>query len=809
MFPKLSSTGKAVAAIPLAMGVSFYAGTQNPPERTPLPIQKATETTIRVSPLPEPSRPIDLTVIPPDESQEVAPREETFRSALKWRTVENRPSAAALELADLYVALYNAGALKVRSFPNPENKTPESLLRKNGLFFPRAQIRDFPAALSHLLCDLNARRCERTRKKVDKAALESATGHLNGLDIEISPAKSDWTNRPGEALTLPDYAIEYVMDLGKVQSTSDYFDPTNYKRPEWADCSRYERSCEVLVRDLNELDYGETPSRWGIVPVRRAFVELPIHREDWKHISDLLLDQSHEDAPFRKEVFEQHMERIMVDAVRSGASTPRKDGADGDRSYFDEVTNQLASVIGGQIVPMTRVVYKALEQSLTLEETNRYGAIVDYFPLIDHPYPSGTKPDSKFAQNPVGVLIADGPITDHCDLPPPFSKASTSCEPRMVGRANKSQGDHGNHVMGIVGARRNEVGTLGVNDNVTLRHFDTSGLGNNLATRMTDLKVMLAAKGKDKVVVTNFSGGVVQNIRPKVLWETLTRRPQTLVVGAVDERGIETIDADNCRVFPACFGDYKGEHDSGRIKRNIISVVGLDHEMDAPDVFGTDVTPGSDYGIFFDIAAPGVDIPSLTRSDYGVMTGTSQAAAIVSGAASMVYSAFRETDYYHNTDRDIAAAQVRNRLLYTSDFYKSLRKKVAFGRLNVRRAIALKASQVVLRSDPDAPPVIGELDPKGVSDVVCNYLDEDGIAQSKTINWIDIRRISIPPGMTTRTVVYNTIPSDRFSPVAAIHTCSIRNSDLPLVLWPDDDPGTKIPLSIGLIQDYTSSINIL
>ena len=68
------------------------------------------------------------------------------------------------------------------------------------------------------------------------------------------------------------------------------------------------------------------------------------------------------------------------------------------------------------------------------------------------------------------------------------------------------------------------------------------------------------------------------------------------------------------------------------------------------------------------------------------MSGTSQAAPLVAGAASLL--ALKNPNLYPET--------IKNRLIYTSDLFPSLYQKVQGGRLNVSRALDFEQAQLSL-----------------------------------------------------------------------------------------------------------------
>jgi subtilisin family serine protease len=106
---------------------------------------------------------------------------------------------------------------------------------------------------------------------------------------------------------------------------------------------------------------------------------------------------------------------------------------------------------------------------------------------------------------------------------------------------------------------------------------------------------------------------------------------------------------------------------------NIISVTAVNKEE-------TKVLPSSNYGVrTVDLAAPGENIYStLPGNSYGMMTGTSQATAFVTGVAALVLS----------QNRDFAAPDIKKYILKTGDEYATLLSKTGTAKLlNSYRAL--------------------------------------------------------------------------------------------------------------------------
>jgi Subtilase family len=111
---------------------------------------------------------------------------------------------------------------------------------------------------------------------------------------------------------------------------------------------------------------------------------------------------------------------------------------------------------------------------------------------------------------------------------------------------------------------------------------------------------------------------------------------------------------------------------------NAISVAALNDT--GTDLWKTNSKEGSDYGPEIEIAAPGEKIPCATHVEnnsafYALTKGSSMSAALVSRVAARLLQ------------EGLDPTEIKGRLLASSDYLDSLKKKVKAGRLNVSRAL--------------------------------------------------------------------------------------------------------------------------
>jgi len=221
---------------------------------------------------------------------------------------------------------------------------------------------------------------------------------------------------------------------------------------------------------------------------------------------------------------------------------------------------------------------------------------------------------------------------------------------------------HGTHVAGIVGAEGgNGIGISGVAPRVSLmilKYYDPKARANdNLNNTVQAIKYAVAMGAN----IINYSGGGTDYSRDEYNAVKEAQKKGILFVAAA---GNERSNSDVSKYYPA---DYDLD--------NIISVTAINPN--------TEVLSTSNYGTnSVHIAAPGEGIFStLPDGKYGLMTGTSQATAFVSGVAALILASNRNFDY----------TQVRKQILSTADVIPGLQNKnKTSGRLNSFAALAIQ-----------------------------------------------------------------------------------------------------------------------
>ena len=284
-------------------------------------------------------------------------------------------------------------------------------------------------------------------------------------------------------------------------------------------------------------------------------------------------------------------------------------------------------------------------------------------------------PKSLPAPNARVLALFDAPVdVTHCYL----EKARIRISGRQILPENPECGGedaqpresaHGTHMAGLMVAQRNGS-AFGINPRVMIVAYPVDTADPNFLQNLADM--MWDAVSAEAADIGNLSLGLQVPDGGNPAFLRLSKTPENLWVVAAGNAKIDTA-RDGCTWFPAC---------AGTKLPNVLSVVAVNLDP-APAVFSN-----SNYGVDFDLAAPGEGIVSTTPGGrLGPMSGTSQATAIVSAVASMLLG----------RDRTLPPRQVRARLIYTTDLYASLEKRALGGRINVGRAYALEHDVVVLK----------------------------------------------------------------------------------------------------------------
>lgn len=221
-------------------------------------------------------------------------------------------------------------------------------------------------------------------------------------------------------------------------------------------------------------------------------------------------------------------------------------------------------------------------------------------------------------------------------------------------------------------------------------------------------------------------------------------------------------------------------------KDNVITVTALDDsERNLTINVGANRNSSNienDDSLVIDLAAPGTNIPSICGGNIGLMSGSSQATAFVSAAASLLA---------REGINDGALTKLR--ILYTADINSKLYPNVRYGALNLKNALNHNVHKLC-ETDSDC---------KVIDDIYFGYKEGDQITRSKSITAINSfgieKRIN---ERALRRLVCN--PASRHSNLQ----CSIAY----LARIKDDNPllGSKVNVlhNINELKDNNKNVSI-
>lgn len=218
---------------------------------------------------------------------------------------------------------------------------------------------------------------------------------------------------------------------------------------------------------------------------------------------------------------------------------------------------------------------------------------------------------------------------------------------------------HGTHIAGIIGAEAgNGIGIAGISPQVSLmilKYYDPKHPNTNTVLNTVNA-IRYAVKHGARII--NYSGGGIEYSQEEKNAVAEAEKAGVLFVAAA---GNEKSNSDVSKYYPADYG-----------LSNIISVTAIDPQ--------TEVLSSSNYGIeTVDLAAPGQNILStIPGNEYGLMTGTSQATAFVTGAAVLIMARrpqFEAADikkYILNTGSSNSALIAKTRTSKVLNLFKAL-----------------------------------------------------------------------------------------------------------------------------------------
>jgi Subtilase family len=339
-------------------------------------------------------------------------------------------------------------------------------------------------------------------------------------------------------------------------------------------------------------------------------------------------------------------------------------------------------------------------------DTNQIVAVIDTGLYTDHPDISGNVSGDLLGTNLIASLDPSDSTPPVDDMPAYFS----STNPAIA----SSSGGHGTQVAGIIGAKPNNGGSVGLAWSVHLlpiKIFDQTGHGND-TTSGTSTQIATAfnraASKNAKIINCSFAGDDGTAYSPEVIGAMQNARDAGAVIVAAAGNVSTNHHPPGCEDFfcedpsaptsnPITNDDTDPIYPASSELSNVIAVANT-NASDALD-------PTSRYGLYtVDIAAPGTDIISTLDQNssnagipYHANTGTSLAAPHVSGALALVRERLLDPNGpYHQTSDQVTFWDLLDRVRMGVDQVGLQGSVSTGGRLNAYKALLARSKMANL-----------------------------------------------------------------------------------------------------------------
>ncbi len=645
--------------------------------------------------------------------QAFAASEDTDTRVVFWQSTDSEPTQLARQFDALYRGLYSVmqhgATFPTRVVTAANNDSPERIMRKHDLYYGEG----FRPSASLFLCRLNERVC-------------SASGN-----------QAVWAIKENDPIVLPDIDFERILHTQRVRKPADV--PLEKLLAENSTvCRRVDASCKKALQNLNPgiPHISDRYQGWLEVPTTSFRATIPItvpkFRPKGAKSRRITAKPDSRDSSIvrQSEVIESTgvSEHDAVDPDRFqrdkgpivAADRPAGHRFDSNWAAKSQSTEPMSSSSlweaqpNRAAAPVTdSVVWADLPPNAIVLPTKQISAIAAWHAesLPEAPTPTKAEGDRttilRLINHPFAVKAPLGSTTSvdvafidewvfakHCLFDAAHLKVLNSADPdsSLLPVAHVPCGqraeadivrDHGTHMVGIVGARRDAPTGPGVDPQAFIKtiQIDPDSFVDPLYVSkvVEKLSHLLIEDGSPRIFNLSFS------YQPRVdttarsgasvdLFADFIRdNPNRIFVAAGSEKlGTAIGRPRSCTVRPVCID-----------LPNVITVAptNLIERPSCPSLL-----PNANHGSGIDLAAPGENVVSSIAGDRtGMLSGSSQAAPLVTGALSLLMG----------QDVSMRARTAANRLIYTGDQCESL--DVYGGRLNVLRALSYKHASLRLK----------------------------------------------------------------------------------------------------------------
>jgi hypothetical protein len=579
-------------------------------------------------------------------------------------------------------ALYAVGAVRLKKHVFVVNETLEDVIARENLA-PRGVT---SRSLDDFLCRVNAHICVAQKgKNVWKGTVATKNYVDEGKEC------GDPT-LPKFVVCIPNVRLEKYMTISDISIDANHESLSNIVVTKFHGCDTWDQSCRDLIGSLNS---GTTVSN---------------------------VDQLFKSS---------YVGRVLLPIV--GYRLVIEYSNDQQRDQIEKAVNEVANDRARQLGIIRSAVLIDVTYPLgTPKPHGSHGGESQPEWYKTEQYPDGD-PTIRQTHDGIDVAVWDLHVDkEHCELktggqsliyptasqssagsPPPPPDSTPNCGTMRDANYRPSRAyDHGTAVAGAISAVSvNDAGVSGIAPGTKVWSWEVVD-GNqfnagdnpiliqrkqypNLHPRVINISQSypILEPGKKSNLENYLFGGGVTTAR--------LDRIVLFVAAAGDVNGvglqIDSTQAANCPIYPACWSNGLGE-----APRGIISVVALDaNGTSVLQDKNTSVPQGappkfiSNYGLAFDVAAVGDMLSTLHGNWVGSVQGSSFAAPQVSGLAILLYA---------KADSQLMPLQnvieVKNRILFTTDEPKEIRGLSRFGRINFEKALNFENDRIRYAKSP-------------------------------------------------------------------------------------------------------------
>jgi hypothetical protein len=584
----------------------------------------------------------------------------------------------------------------------------------------------FPKSLEHLVCRLNSKRC-----------------HFNNKGASI------WTNRLGDTLCLPAPGWEDAWSLARVRFPTTQAESALEAR--YGTCSVVGTSChDYVVSRARYIDAGDRATVFSLAkayaPKLTPTLDSCLNAPHVGNLSALLTRRGLEFldpsllARLSPSIVSSARERDTPHVEHVASAIASAETLKAPESSATEKTQSPAGLLSADQQEATRL--RPLRSGLSLHQfgTDFNNLVAGRLDATIHPYQADRlsiqlaaelwSPQPSAVAHSAPTASGGAPVHDvhsqalrDINLPVETSQLSSDISAPLakIGVIVFDFDPNPCHpvIIEATGAKETKECSSATDSTIDWQHIDTQldPIGTNHATHVSGLiagrygigvdpnvRLQLVRLAADGSKVTIYDEAVEQRVIQTVgdparqhftrvvnlSVDLNTRIPQLnvvtekafdddhdmLFVAAAGDRS-EALGRP-CDVVPACFSSKHGQ--------NLIVVGG------ALNFQGHwSLSPRSGYGDAVDLVAPSDDIVSAggLSTVIGVMSGTSQSAALVSGVAARLFGTPPPEA------SDWSGAQIRNRLMATTSHIPEFDGKAALGLLDAARALDVEHSTLV------------------------------------------------------------------------------------------------------------------